>query len=377
MVTIRFGDPLLGIDMGDPFSFLERLFGFFPDDEPLLVAATDSRIEIQDRITGSSFVLEGSFFYDGFGDLLPQSSVAAVTFQTSTGEVIFGISGLPSVSIEEILSLSEDQLVALYGNLDTWLIGTSFDDVLLGGPGHDTIEGGAGNDVIFAGEGNDSVLGGPGDDFIHGNQGDDLLRGGLGNDELRGGQGEDTLFGGFGDDTLVGAFGNDLLGGGLGNDLLSGGPGDDFLVGGQGDDTLSGGQGDDTLWGGEGNDLLQGRLGNDVLVGGPGADRFWFNGAGPATADLIEDFSRAEGDVIELDPGAFPALAFAAGGALAAGNFAAGAGVFAQTATQFILYDTASGNLYYDPDGSGAAAAELIATLANQPELTPEDILIG
>ncbi|MFL6722570.1 MAG: calcium-binding protein, partial [Sphingomicrobium sp.] len=42
-------------------------------------------------------------------------------------------------------------------------------------------------------------------------------------------------------------------------------------------------------------------------------------------------------------------------------DFLAIAGGDAQTATQNILYDTNTGNLYYDADGSGAGAKILVA----------------
>ncbi len=62
---------------------------------------------------------------------------------------------------------------------------------------------------------------------------------------------------------------------------------------------------DDSLLGGAGNDLLMGGSGRDWTSGGLGADTFRFAGAdfaGPtlALADVIADFSEAEGDRIDL-----------------------------------------------------------------------------
>lgn len=62
---------------------------------------------------------------------------------------------------------------------------------------------------------------------------------------------------------------------------------------------------DDTLIGGAGNDLLMGGAGRDLHSGGTGADSFRFAGgdfAGStlALADVIADFSEAEGDRIDL-----------------------------------------------------------------------------
>jgi hypothetical protein len=65
------------------------------------------------------------------------------------------------------------------------------------------------------------------------------------------------------------------------------------------------GEFDDMLFGGEGNDLLMGGAGRDSLSGGLGADLFRyaesdFAGATLALADVITDFSEAQGDRIDL-----------------------------------------------------------------------------
>ncbi len=106
------------------------------------------------------------------------------------------------------------------------------------------------------------------------------------------------------DDKLYGDAGNDILFGQGGNDLLDGGAGNDVLYGGHGNDTLYGGAGNDILNGGAGNDTLYGGLGNDILTGGAGADLFvWNKGdvvAGSVAKDIITDFSKAEGDKLDL-----------------------------------------------------------------------------
>ncbi|MFF7706570.1 retention module-containing protein [Pseudomonas sp. NPDC007930] len=83
--------------------------------------------------------------------------------------------------------------------------------------------------------------------------------------------------------------------------------GDDTINGGNGDDILFGQAGDDTLIGGAGNDILIGGKGNDTLYGGTGADTFmWLkgdlntSGGTNGGADLIKDFSKAEGDKIDI-----------------------------------------------------------------------------
>ena len=61
---------------------------------------------------------------------------------------------------------------------------------------------------------------------------------------------------------------------------------------------------------------------------------------------------------------------------LDATHFRAGAHVTAQDGDDHVLYDTASGNLYYDADGSGFDAAILVASLAGMPAITAADILV-
>jgi peptidyl-prolyl cis-trans isomerase B (cyclophilin B) len=95
---------------------------------------------------------------------------------------------------------------------------------------------------------------------------------------------------------------NDQLSGGRGDDRLQGKGGNDWLTGGFGLDHLQGGQGNDWLVGEAGDDVLIGNLGQDWLSGGEGADRFVLGRSGSALhlADVITDFSAAQGDKIQI-----------------------------------------------------------------------------
>ena len=62
---------------------------------------------------------------------------------------------------------------------------------------------------------------------------------------------------------------------------------------------LVGTPGNDVLVGGAGADTLTGNAGNDRLTGGAGADRFHFNSMGDGN-DTITDFSRAQGDTLDI-----------------------------------------------------------------------------
>lgn len=117
---------------------------------------------------------------------------------------------------------------------------------------------------------------------------------------------------GSGDLLLAIGAGQNLLFGGPGNDTLIGGMGDDGLFGGADSDILEGGAGNDLLVGGAGTDILEGGAGVNTLIGGFEADVFRLNSPGaydslvgdatlpPAEADIIVDFSAAEGDVLDF-----------------------------------------------------------------------------
>lgn len=149
---------------------------------------------------------------------------------------------------------------------------------------------------------------------------------------------------------------------------------DDVLDGRGGHDWLSGGAGDDTILGGAGSDVLMGGKGHDALRGGAGRDFFVFaDRPAPRHADMIEDF-RHDRDTIVLQGFDFRGLGW---GELKAKAFHAADGVIAaHDASDRIVYDTASGNLFYDSDGKGGHGAVHFATLAGAPSLDAGDFLI-
>ena len=156
---------------------------------------------------------------------------------------------------------------------------------------------------------------------------------------------------------------NTLVGTGYADTLL-GLAGDDKLYGHAGNDRLDGGAGADYLDGGSGNDKLIGGQGSDILTSGAGADVFVFDYAPSATdnLDTIVDFHSGM-DKIQLSKSVFTALG-AVGSGLASIQFWSGAGaVQGHDANDRIVYDTTSGALYYDADGSGAVEAVQIALL--------------
>jgi Ca2+-binding RTX toxin-like protein len=137
---------------------------------------------------------------------------------------------------------------------------------------------------------------------------------------------------------------------------------------------MTGGVGRDTLRGDAGSDVLVGGLGNDTLTGGLGIDSFVLNATlGTTNIDTILDFVHLT-DKIQLENLIFTQLSIA--GTLNAANFKSGA---AADANDYILYDTASGRLYYDSDGNGAAVATqiaLIGTSFSHAALTAADFTV-
>ena len=57
-------------------------------------------------------------------------------------------------------------------------------------------------------------------------------------------------------------------------------------------------------------------------------------------------------------------------------NFVANPNGAAQDANDFLVYNTATGALAYDVDGSGANPAVAFATLATQPLITAADFAV-
>ncbi len=228
--------------------------------------------------------------------------------------------------------------------------------------GTDTGTGAA--DRFDGGDGDDQLLGKGGNDTLIGGAGSDTIEGGKGADSISGGSSRDTIDGGKGRDTIDGGSGKDWIDGGKGHDFIDGGKGRDTIDGGKGNDTIFGGNGKDSIDGGNGNDVIHGGLGKDTLDGGSGADMFVFDTAlSSSNVDVIVNFEPGK-DSIGLDADIFAAI----GASLSRGEFRQNAEGEAHQANDKILYETDTGNLYYDADGSGSGDKILFATL--EPGIT-------
>ncbi len=149
----------------------------------------------------------------------------------------------------------------------------------------------------------------------------------------------------------------------------------DRIDGHGGDDTLAGLGGRDSIHGGDGNDVLRGGAGADRLWGDAGHDSFVFDTRpGAGNIDTILDFGHHQ-DTLRLSNDVMAGLG--AAGKLGSAAFYAHAGAHAaHDPTDRVIYDSASGKLFYDADGADGHAAQQLAVLSGHPHLTAADILI-
>jgi len=233
-----------------------------------------------------------------------------------------------------------------------------------GGAGNDTLYGGADSDYLDGGSGVDNMVGGAGDEIYYVDNSADIVT-------EAAGEGLDwvvaTASFTLSDNVDHMAFTGTAAVSGTGNGLAN------SLVGNDGANTLKGEGGNDAISGGVGNDFLYGGTGNDDLMGGAGSDSFYFDTAlsGSLNVDQIMDFSSAD-DSIYLQTSVFTGIN--GGGALSAASFRLGS--VAADGDDRIIYDEASGKLYYDADGNGAVAAIQFAQLTPGTAVNAADFFL-
>lgn len=347
-------------------------------------------------------------------------------------DAIYSIEGVIGSDYSDTLTGSDYSNVILGGSGNDTIYGVGGNDTLNGGAGDDSVYGGDGNDLLEGGAGADIMQGGLGDDvYIVDNPGDQVIeQANAGNDTVQasvtytvlGSNVENVTLTGSGNINATGSSVNNTLIGNGGNNVLDGLGGSDTMVGGAGDDTyyinnagdtvselanegvdqifstvsvslgnfgqveiltLTGGASAaangngvaNVLVGNNGNNILDGLGGSDQLTGGLGADSFRFSLLlGSSAADIIADFTNAQGDKIELAKSAYTALADYGLGALDPGELTFGTG--AATASNHLIYDNSTGALYYDVDGTGSVAQILIATLTGAPTIQASDVVV-
>lgn len=298
-----------------------------------------------------------TFYIDSAGDQVFEAAgegrdrvAAAVSFVLAAG-----------VEVEVIEALNSTDTSAMD------LAGNAFANVIVGNAGINVLDGGGGNDILAGLGGNDTLRGG---------DGDDVLEGGAGHDRMEGGSGSDTYYVDSDYDVVVdpvaegvdrvAVSGSYTLAAGADIEILEALTlSDTYLM------TLTGNEFGNTLIGNSGANTLDGKGGQDVLIGGAGADTFAFTTAlGSGNVDLIAGF-QSGADKIALSTQVFTTIA---PGSLNAGAFVTAAS--AQDGDDRIIYDQATGRLFYDPDGSGAAQQVHFATIEPQVALSGSDFFL-
>jgi Ca2+-binding RTX toxin-like protein len=332
-----------------------------------------------------------------------------------------------TVTVVETDTLSGFENVRGSNYIDV-MSGTGFNNVLEGWGGNDVLAGNHGSDTLNGGDGTDTAsyqnnawyviaylgaTGTPGQavEFAIGPNGilpptvDTLL----GIENLTGSNYGDSLSGNEVANVLDGRGGADGLAGGGGSDTyLVDNAGDSITEnGGQGTDTvrtsvsytltagadveffettnrystaainLTGNNAGNEVIGNNGNNFLNGSGGRDFLTGLGGQDTFVFNSALNAASNVDEILDFAVGiDTIALENAVFTALPVIGnlGRDLTAAEFVTGTA--AQDASDRIIYNSATGALFYDSDGVGGAAAIQFAEVTPGLALTNQDFLV-
>jgi Ca2+-binding RTX toxin-like protein len=380
--------------------------GFSAGDARFAANASGTAQDASDRVVYNT--ASGELWYDADGN------------GAGARQLIATLEGAPVLAATDIVVIGEGggsgEIVGTEG--DDFIAGTDGADTMVGLGGHDTYvvnhagdevveEENAGIDTVQASVShaldawvNNLTLTGSAAIDATGNDIDNVLTGNSAVNNLSGGLGNDTYVVSSGDvlsdtggiDTVQSEVSWNLAAGyenltftgsgavtGFGNaaaNVITGNGASNGLHSGGGNDTVLGGAGDDVVRGNGGTDWLEGGAGNDDVGGGGGQDAFVFREAGTADADMVGDFA-SNWDSIRLDNAALTALG--GDGRFASGDgrfWAADGAVSGHDANDRVVYDTSTGALYYDADGSGAGVAQLIATFTTTPTIVASDIYV-
>ena len=146
------------------------------------------------------------------------------------------------------------------------------------------------------------------------------------------------------------------------------------------DNLINGNGAANELRGDAGNDTIDGGAGRDLLTGGTGADRFRFATAaafGTAQADRITDFSRSEGDRIELSRSAF---GLATSASLSFQTVSNDADLSrALGSSTLLVQDLRDGSMLFNQNGTAAGAGQggVFAVVSQGLTLQASDFALG
>ena len=322
---------------------------------------------------------------DGIDFLL--GGVGADTLIGGAGDDFYFIDDLSDVIVEEVNGGGDIVITSL-----SYTLGQNLEALYIQGDTDDIDGTGNGlNNYIQGSIFRNTLFGLDGDDTLAGFGGGDLLYGGTGNDTYEIFDATDSIIEDVdaGTETVLASisftlgenvenltlYKNPQYPGypsppdnplnGIGNEL------DNTIIGNNASNLLFGKQGGDTLLGEGGADRIIGGIGEDILTGDDGVDRF-YRRRSDTGVDTITDFLVGE-DLL-----CFSATGF--GGDLVSGDVLAEEqftlGTTATTDSDRFIYDSDTGNLFFDIDGTGESEQVQIANLSPSLNLGHTDIYI-
>jgi Ca2+-binding RTX toxin-like protein len=386
--------------------------GLVGNDRLLGVGANDtlnggSGDDILDGGAGADHMAGGIHDDTYYVDQVMDATIEALNEGTDTVNAF--ITHALRINIEELTLRGAANINGTGNALDNIINGNNGSNILNGLGGADVMQGGAGNDTYYvdndfdltlegAGQGSDIVHAtldwglspeierlylhgdavlGTGNaiaNYIHGNANNNIINGMAGADRGWGYQGDDTYIkdsaGDLFYETIAGAAGGiDLVESSVNHTL--GTNFENLTLTGAGNVNATGNTLVNVIVGSSGNNYIDGKAAADTLTGGLGADQFLFTTAlGADNIDTVTDFDPAA-DFIRLENAIFTTLPV---GFLAVAAFHTGAA--AADAADRIIYNSATGALLYDSDGTGGAAAIQFATLSTGLAMTNADVFV-
>jgi Ca2+-binding RTX toxin-like protein len=268
------------------------------------------------------------------------------SFSNQYATVFFSTSSVTTLSAQyRDLTLTGSSSINGTGNANNNTItGNSAANSINGGAGIDTLIGGSGNDIYVVDTTTDTIL-----ELATG--GTDTVQSTVSFSLAAIAQVENL--------TLTGTASIDATGNTLAN-ILTGNTAANKLIGNDGNDTLIGGTGNDTLTGGLGNDSF----------------RFTTTANAITNRDLITDFTTGS-DKLSFSKGVYAGFGNTST-SITSSQFRSGANfTTAATTTQRFIYNTTTGSLYYDRDGSGSFYAPIeLALLGSSTPLNFGDFVL-
>ena len=359
-VDLERGTGFIGDAEGDTYSSIENIRGtsyldaLYGNDSANTILGREGNDFLEGR--GGGDVLDGG---EGVDLVMYTSSPNGVTVDLrlttaqsggdAQGDILRDVENLEGSPPPDVLT-GNSGANQLYGAGSSDTIDGGFgNDVLIGGPGTDTVDFSSWNTglaTIFEtirielGEGSGQAtrtVSNPMTQVTSVVETDSLS----GFENVRGSNRSETIVGNSGVNLLQGEGGNDVLQGNGGNDTLNGGPGTDtasyesnagrvivvlgangaagqaleFAAGGQAlvssdgltdIENVRGSAFNDTIIGNQVANRIEGGAGPDTLTGGGEADTFVWRATGDTgvavpAMDLITDFNRAQGDLIDVN----------------------------------------------------------------------------